>query len=385
MDPVQIEFISFLKNSLSDEEINVQTGLLDAKNLYTEILDIMPDYLVVLNQYGQIIYANKAFKISLMSKYGDTFLGKRPGEVFNCIYAQLDGSRCGLSNYCTVCGAFKVIISSLKGKEDVQECRIIQRDSNDALDLRVWAKPVVINNQNFVVFAFTDISNEKRRLALERIFFHDVLNTASSLSSYINLLKTATDEEQKELEHVGTTLTNRLLEEIKSQRDLAFAENNELEVKKQLCNSFKIISELKIDYINQKIAEGKKIEIASGFNSIDFVCDEILISRVLSNMLKNALEAAVKGDVITLDCKVKNDKIIFSVHNPGFIPKEIQYQIFQRSFSTKGAGRGLGTYSMKLISNRYLKGDVYFLSNEKNGTTFFAEYSLNPVATQTAV
>jgi sensor histidine kinase regulating citrate/malate metabolism len=56
------------------------------------------------------------------------------------------------------------------------------------------------------------------------------------------------------------------------------------------------------------------------------------------------------------------------------MPSEVQLQVFQRSFSTKGAGRGLGTYSMKLISERYLQGCVSFVSTAPDGTVFSADY-----------
>jgi signal transduction histidine kinase len=64
------------------------------------------------------------------------------------------------------------------------------------------------------------------------------------------------------------------------------------------------------------------------------------------------------------------------VHNPVYIMPEIQLQIFQRSFSTKGSGRGLGTYSIRLFSERYLKGKVSFTSNPQEGTTFRVQYPL---------
>ncbi len=48
--------------------------------------------------------------------------------------------------------------------------------------------------------------------------------------------------------------------------------------------------------------------------------------------------------------------------------------MFQRSFTTKGEGRGLGTYSMKLLSERYLNGRVEFTSSPEHGTTFTAVY-----------
>jgi signal transduction histidine kinase len=58
------------------------------------------------------------------------------------------------------------------------------------------------------------------------------------------------------------------------------------------------------------------------------------------------------------------------VHNPAYIPRNVQIQLFLRSFSTKGAGRGLGTYSLKLLGERYLGGHVSFVSDEQEGTVF---------------
>ena len=90
-------------------------------------------------------------------------------------------------------------------------------------------------------------------------------------------------------------------------------------------------------------------------------------------MLKNALEATDEGAAVSIGCKDKKDKVLFWVHNNEFIPRDVQLQIFKRSFSTKGSGRGLGTYSMKLLTIKYLKGSIYFTSNKDEGTFFFVE------------
>ncbi|MEZ4831367.1 MAG: ATP-binding protein [Caldilineaceae bacterium] len=59
------------------------------------------------------------------------------------------------------------------------------------------------------------------------------------------------------------------------------------------------------------------------------------------------------------------------MHNQSVIPYVVQLQLFKRSFSTKGNGRGLGTYSMRLLTERYLKGHISFTSTQDDGTTFF--------------
>jgi signal transduction histidine kinase len=203
------------------------------------------------------------------------------------------------------------------------------------------------------------------------------LNSASALSSYFHILKDSSREEIEEAMLVASGLIDKLLEEIKAQRDLTQAENTELIVNLQSCNSLKIIKDLINLYIKQIISEEKEIEIDSNCEITAFISDELLISRVLNNMLKNALESTNKGSKIKIGCNLIDNKIRFFVNNPGYIPQKIQNQIFQRSFSTKGLGRGLGTYSMKLITERYLNGKIYFTTSEKEGTTFIAEYPAN--------
>ena len=97
-------------------------------------------------------------------------------------------------------------------------------------------------------------------------------------------------------------------------------------------------------------------------------------------MIKNALEATHEEDEITIDCEIKTEHVTISVHNPACMTDSIQKQVFQRSFSTKGKGRGLGTYSMKLLSEKYLGGKVYFTSTQKNGTVFFLRLPLSSPA-----
>ena len=96
----------------------------------------------------------------------------------------------------------------------------------------------------------------------------------------------------------------------------------------------------------------------------------MLLRRVLGNMLKNALEATPPGKAVSLSCSSDQGTVTFSVHNPKPMPRDVQLQIFQRSFSTKGSGRGIGTYSMKLFTERYLGGTVHFTVSEEEGTTF---------------
>lgn len=121
------------------------------------------------------------------------------------------------------------------------------------------------------------------------------------------------------------------------------------------------------------VAYEKHIKIIPGTKDIILLTDYYLLVRVLMNMLKNAFEATSRNGTVTITYKELNQSICFSVHNDRSMEESIQHQVFQRSFSTKGSNRGLGAYSMKLLGEHYLKGKVYFESDEEKGTTFFFE------------
>ena len=138
-------------------------------------------------------------------------------------------------------------------------------------------------------------------------------------------------------------------------------------------NTFSVLNDIKDLYLTQVLAADKSIIIDSKSENLNIKTDPVLLRRILGNMVKNAIEVYNPHAIITMRCKTNNQSVQFSVHNNFVIEKNVQLQLFKRSFSTKGVGRGLGTYSMKLLGEKYLKGKVWFESTEQNGTTFFIE------------
>ena len=124
-------------------------------------------------------------------------------------------------------------------------------------------------------------------------------------------------------------------------------------------------------FTKNELSNDKSIRISDNATDTLVVTDKTLLARVIGNMLKNALEASQKGDIIQMGCELDmDDDIRFWVSNQQFIPVDIQHQIFKRSFSTKGKGRGTGTYSIKLLTERYLDGSAEFSTSQNNGTVF---------------
>ena len=80
------------------------------------------------------------------------------------------------------------------------------------------------------------------------------------------------------------------------------------------------------------------------------------------------------GGIVTAGLRLEQGRAVFWVSNPEVMPESVRLQVFKRSFSTKGHDRGLGTYSIKLLTENYLDGEVGFTSEAPEGTTFWVSF-----------
>lgn len=347
------------------------------------IIDSVLEVVVILDGNRQVVFSNGALHRLLGIENGESIRGLRPGELLHCKNAvSCAGGGCGTSEFCRTCGALKAIMSAQTGIADAQECSIVREGEYDSLDLAVSTSPLDIKGERYTMFAAIDISDRKRRLALERIFFHDVLNTVGVISGFSEILK-AEQVRGASAERMGMIgekihfAVRRLVDEIRMQQQLSRAENDELEVQLGKVNSKKFIDEVAEIYRHHGAAREKTIAVSSDVSDVVFDSDLALLRRIVGNMVKNALEASAENEAVTVGCRVDEDEIEFWVHNNGFMPEEVQMQVFKRSFTTKGNGRGLGTYSMKLLSETYLGGTVSFKSSPEAGTTFLMRCPLS--------
>ncbi len=352
-------------------EVRRQSRLFSERMLLRILPEVVPCALVVLNAQRQIVFVNDRFMdLAYPGKRRDQIYGLRPGEALGCIHASESPDGCGTTEFCSTCGAVGAILASQQGQAEVRECRILRGEASEALDLRVWASPVEVEGESFSVFAALDISHEKRRQALERIFLHDIHNVACGLSWCIGFLDKAGPQERgRHLDDIRR-LCRELNEEIGAQRTLLRAESGELVFTQAKFGTMDLLNEAIDLYRSHPVAQGRVLCLDERAQDATVVSDRVLLLRVVCNLIKNALEACREGQTVTVGCTAADGTAEFWVHNAGFMPREVQLQIFQRSFSTKGLGRGLGTYSVRLLTERYLKGSVSFTSSAEFGTTF---------------
>ncbi len=360
-----------------------QAALFTSFRLLPALMSYIPDIVLILNRQRQVVYGNEAAVRAFQFGSASELLGLRPGELMKCRHATAAEGGCGTTQFCRCCGAVKAILESQAGRAATEECRVTvgEEPGGTALDLRVWATPMEFEGEQFTFFVLADIADEKRRQVLERSFLHDIIGTAMSLRAVTELLRTrpsaarpAAASLQHDYVHQLRILSDHILDQLEAHRQLVAAESGELVVHPSPVRSVELIEDV-CDAHRSAFPE-RGLRIAEDTADILFESDKVLLGRVLSNLVRNALEASAPGDVVTAGCKLDNSGVVFWVHNKAFMPEKVQLQLFSRSFSTKGVGRGIGTYTIRRLTERYLGGTVSFSSSEAEGTTFYASYPL---------
>jgi hypothetical protein len=354
-------------------EVERQRKLLAGTPGVTDTLNGMLNFSLILNRQRQAVFINKAFS-DFLSSHGITEpIGQRFGNLAGCTHPAETAGGCGTTESCLRCGMGLASAQALEGKEAARECRIMSGKAGEDLDLRVSVKPFNCAGEGFLLVSLADISSEKRRQVLERLFFHDVLNTAGGVQGLIGLMAESEPAEAKTYVPMAAEASDRMIAQIFSQRDLSSAERGDLQLKISEVGAAELLEEVAGLFRAHEVGKNKEIAVEARCLDAHISTDKTLLSRVIGNLLKNALEAEAPGAKITLSCEKTPGGAAFSVHNPGRMPDDARLQVFQRSFSTKGAGRGLGTYSIRLLTEKYLKGKVSFATGP-GGTTFRAEY-----------
>ena len=353
-----------------------QKKLIESLPQFTRFANLIPDPVIVLNGCRQIVFANtQAVKVIDNNGFKEPY-GLRPGEALCCEHAIAGRCGCGTTAFCRYCGAVGAILSSLRGIEEVRECRITKDKTGEAFLLQVYAYPFTIDAEAFSIFILKDITQVRRVQMLEHIFFHDIKNLLTALYGWVDLLADVAEGRSSEVSRVLSQLSAEIIEEVNAQQQLLAAESDRLAVNLNSIDSTALLREVREHYQKHTIAAERHIIVDPHAERLEFKSDASLMKRVLGNMVSNALEAIEKGGTVTLGCDQVDDKVRLWVHNDGFIPPDLQSQIFKWSFSTKGKNRGLGTYSMRLLSERYLGGTVSFRSSPAEGTKFMALYPL---------
>ncbi|MFO7605980.1 MAG: PAS domain-containing sensor histidine kinase [Desulfurivibrionaceae bacterium] len=359
----------------NEKEIVTEIEIVSKNPLVSGLLHSISGLLAVLDKHRQIITLNDSFLQMLGIDDPAKALGLRPGEVLRCIHAHDEPAGCGTTKFCSTCGAAIAIVSSLGQDKPVEKfCALSVNRGGKEVDIALLVKshPIKIDNKKFLLLFLQDITKQQQRAALERTFFHDVNNMLSMLVGASELLVL---EEPTELAKSICQAAQRLTKEVAIQRCLSQSESFDyLPVWLELTTG-QILEELHSFFANHPVAIGKNINISNDYPVVSIKTDISLLLRILCNMVINAFEATAENGEVKIWLEHEGDYLSFCVWNAQEIPQDVTNRIFQRNFSTKEqAGRGIGTYSMKLLGEKILGGQVSFTTSKTEGTIFRFTY-----------
>lgn len=339
------------------------------------LLDAMPGAAFVVNRQRQIVLANRALIAMLGAESLGDVLGLRPGEAVHCVHHDERPGGCGTAPACGQCGAVRSVLDCFAhGRRASHVCRLTVRAGagRASLDVRVHATPLPVGEAVFAVVALQDIGAEKRREVLEQLLLHDLASTAMALRHAVENVHEGHDARLDPAERIAPlrSLAASLTDQIAAHRDLHAAECGELAVCRRELDVREVLESAIPLWRSEPVAVDRTLVLEPG-RAARTRTDPLLLVRVVGNLVRNAFEATKPDGTVSLFCARQYGGVTVSVHNEGEIPDAVQHQIFQRSFTTRaGRGRGLGTYGARLLAERYLGGDVGFVSNEHTGTVF---------------
>ena len=359
---------------LDEQQLRQQLQQIGVHPLLNTLLTTVGGLLAVVNEHRQILALNEHLLGFLGINSAERLLGLRLGEALHCPHASEMAGGCGTSRFCSTCGAAiaqAVALRHHRSAERLCALEITQDHTRVPLFLRVRATPLELDAQHLILVFIEDVTRQQQSALAERTFYHDLNNTLTSL-----LCASETLAEEITGPHAAKAadvlrLTERVVRELDLQRQLVAATVDGLRPHPTSTSLDSVMAELRPLIAHQPAAHGKRTTITQPQAAIPIRADITLLLRVLGNMAINALEATPLDGEIRIKADTAPGMLSFEVWNETPIPAEVAQRIFQRNFSTKGTlGRGLGTFSMKLIGEQLLGGHVSFESSAVSGTTF---------------
>ncbi|MBO4817276.1 MAG: HAMP domain-containing histidine kinase [Bacteroidales bacterium] len=204
---------------------------------------------------------------------------------------------------------------------------------------------------------------------LIRVLTHEIMNTVSPISSLSEALKDAPESAMREGLDTISASSKGLIEFVQSYRDLTRIQKP---VKKAL---------LLKDLVGRVLTLEKEFAAASGAElsytekneDILLYADENQISRILINLVRNAVQAgATKVDIVSEIDKDESVNVYVSNNGPA-ISEEAQSQIFVPFYTTKQEGSGIGLSVSRQIM-RLHGGGLRLLRSDAEATTFLLTF-----------
>ena len=237
-------------------------------------------------------------------------------------------------------------------------------------DFSVRETSALLNDKKVRIIAFSDIRNELSSRELEswtkliRVLTHEIMNNVAPITSLSETLSHKSDNSEiKEGLSVINSTGKQLLNFVDNYRRMTL-------IPKPQPKLFYVKPFLeRMVTISSEYSKDSNINLNIPVSDLLIYADESLIAHVVTNLLKNAVEAGATSISISA-YTTPDDSIFIDISNNGNpIPSEEAQQIFVPFFTTKPTGSGIGLS----ISRQIMKqsgGSLELIKSDTTSTLF---------------
>jgi two-component system nitrogen regulation sensor histidine kinase NtrY len=240
-----------------------------------------------------------------------------------------------------------------------------------------YNRMVVKLAESIELLAKTERESAWREMAKQ--IAHEIKNPLTPMKLSVQFLMRAWDNKDDGFEKKLNKSTQTLIDQIDTLSNIATSFSNFAKMPKPRRELVDLV--VRVEHTLELFANTENVTIETNieeFEKLIIIADHEHISRVLTNLIKNAIQA-VPGDreaYIKIIAESKDEKVLLKVIDNGSgIADEQKEKLFTPNFTTKSSGMGMGLPIVKDIIES-ADGKIWFETELGKGTSFFVEFPL---------
>ncbi|GGP02348.1 two-component sensor histidine kinase [Cloacibacterium rupense] len=244
-------------------------------------------------------------------------------------------------------------------------------DNSDLLNyLRYYPYGLALFIGAYLLFSFWFLRTIKKSdesmlwAGLAKETAHQIGTPLSSMIGWIEIMKLDKNRNDDGLVEINKDINRLKTISERFSKIGSVPELNDLNLKETIQQNF--------DYLKSRISRKVIFDLKTPSSEVLTPHNRILISWVIENLVKNAVDAMKGEGNLTINLYYKNKNILIDVKDSGSGMSNAQIRnAFKPGYSTKKRGWGLGLSLAKRVIQEYHNGDIKIAESEVGkGTTF---------------
>ena len=253
--------------------------------------------------------------------------------------------------------------------------KIIIENPNDEIDQLIESYNKMVDKLEVSAKKLAQTEKEEAWRNMARQVAHEIKNPLTPMRLNIQSFQMSFDPKDPNIKEKFMDFGQMLIEQIDIMSKIATAFSDFAKMPKA-----QLLEGELVEVISNaiKIYNPDEVKFISNKEKIFFNFDKSQMQRMITNLIKNALQSVPndRNPDLLVSIKASVDKIFITISDNGSgIPEQNRDLIFEPKFTTKSSGMGLGLAIVKRIVENH-KGKIWFDSVTGEGTTFYIEFSL---------